>query len=375
VTTKEGPETGLMLPKDETFHNPPMKELSAKRSQMGRIGGILRRKFPQDSDSSNARTARFPKVLTAAGLLRWGLRVVLLVGMLVLIDIYAPRFFRYQNVINILLQASLLGLMTIGMTVVMIAGGIDLSLPANMAIGAVLGAMYMRSGGSWIVSCCIMVAVGLVVGLVNGIAVSRLKMIPFVVTLAMMTILSGSAVWLTNSLSISQIADSFLALFDAAPIFGIPVTIWLAAAVTVIGTVVMRSTMFGRWVYAVGLNARAARVAGVPVERVILVGYVISGLMAGLTSILLTARLGSASANMGNDGVVLDIVSACVVGGVSIYGGAGRVPGAVFGAVLITVLSNAMNLVGVSYYLSLIIKGAVIIAFVAIEGREGSGNE
>jgi ribose/xylose/arabinose/galactoside ABC-type transport system permease subunit len=375
VTTKEGPETGLMLPKDETFHNPPMKELSAKRSQMGRFGGILRRKFPQDSDSSNARTARFPKVLTAAGLLRWGLRVVLLVGMLVLIDIYAPRFFRYQNVINILLQASLLGLMTIGMTVVMIAGGIDLSLPANMAIGAVLGAMYMRSGGSWIVSCCIMVAVGLVVGLVNGIAVSRLKMIPFVVTLAMMTILSGSAVWLTNSLSISQIADSFLALFDAAPIFGIPVTIWLAAAVTVIGTVVMRSTMFGRWVYAVGLNARAARVAGVPVERVILVGYVISGLMAGLTSILLTARLGSASANMGNDGVVLDIVSACVVGGVSIYGGAGRVPGAVFGAVLITVLSNAMNLVGVSYYLSLIIKGAVIIAFVAIEGRKGSGNE
>jgi ribose/xylose/arabinose/galactoside ABC-type transport system permease subunit len=261
------------------------------------------------------------------------------------------------------------------MTVVMIAGGIDLSLPANMAIGAVLGAMYMRSGGSWIVSCCIMVAVGLVVGLVNGIAVSRLKMIPFVVTLAMMTILSGSAVWLTNSLSISQIADSFLALFDAAPIFGIPVTIWLAAAVTVIGTVVMRSTMFGRWVYAVGLNARAARVAGVPVERVILVGYVISGLMAGLTSILLTARLGSASANMGNDGVVLDIVSACVVGGVSIYGGAGRVPGAVFGAVLITVLSNAMNLIGVSYYLSLIIKGAVIIAFIATERGKGKANE
>jgi ribose/xylose/arabinose/galactoside ABC-type transport system permease subunit len=375
VTAKEELESGSILSKYETFHKPPMKELSVKRIQVGRFGSILRRKFPQDSDSSNAGTARIQKVLTASGLLRWGLRVVLLVGMLVLIDIYAPRFFRYQNVVNIFLQASLLGLMTIGMTVVMIAGGIDLSLPANMAIGAVLGAMYMRSGGNWLVSCCIMVTVGLGVGVVNGIAVSRLKMIPFVVTLAMMTILSGSAVWLTNSLSISQIANSFLTLFGAAPIFGIPVTIWLAAAVTVTVTVVMRSTMFGRWVYAVGLNARAARVAGVPVERVILVSYVISGLMAGLTSILLTARLGSASANMGNDGVVLDIVSACVVGGVSIYGGAGRVPGAVFGAVLITVLSNAMNLVGVSYYLSLIIKGAVIIAFIAIEGRKGTGNE
>jgi ribose transport system permease protein len=91
--------------------------------------------------------------------------------------------------------------------------------------------------------------------------------------------------------------------------------------------------------------------------------------MAGLSAVLLTARLGSASANMGNDGVVLDIVSACVVGGVSIYGGSGRVPGALFGALLITVLSNAMNLIGVSYYLSLIVKGVVIVAFVAIEGR------
>jgi ribose/xylose/arabinose/galactoside ABC-type transport system permease subunit len=244
-----------------------------------------------------------------------------------------------------------------------------------MAIGAVLGAMYMKSGGNWMVSCFIMVAVGVLVGLVNGIAVSRLKMIPFVVTLAMMTVLSGSAVWLTNSLSISQISNSFLSLFDATPIFGIPVTIWLAAAVTLSATILMRSTVFGRWVYAVGLNSRAARVAGVPVERVVLITYVISGLMAGLTSILLTARLGSASASMGNDGMVLDIVSACVVGGVSIYGGSGRVPGAVFGAFAITVLSNAMNLIGVSYYLSLIIKGAVIIAFIAIEGQKGEANE
>jgi ribose/xylose/arabinose/galactoside ABC-type transport system permease subunit len=336
---------------------------------------MLRRKFARYSDSSSSTTGRVPKVLTASRLVQWGLRVVLLAGMLVLIDIYAPRFFRYQNLVNILLQSSLLGLMTVGMTVVMIAGGIDLSLPANMAIGAVLGAMYMKSGGNWIVGCFIMVALGMLVGLVNGVAVSRLKMIPLVVTLAMMTILSGSAVWLTNSLSISQIPNSFLSLFDATPIFGIPMTIWLGAAVMVATSVLMRSTVFGRWVYAVGLNARAARVAGVPVERVILMSYVISGLMAGLTSILLTARLGSASASMGNDGMVLDIVSACVVGGVSIYGGAGRVPGAVFGAVLITVLSNAMNLVGVSYYLSLIIKGAVIIAFTAIEGRKGDVDE
>ena len=352
-----------------------MRGLSVKRDQTGGFRSILRRKLARYSDRSGSTTGRLPKKLTAAKLVQWGLRVVLFAGMLILIEIYAPRFFRYQNVVNILLQVSLLGLMSIGMAVVMIAGGIDLSLPANMAMGAVLGAMYMRSGGNWIVSCFIMVATGVLVGLVNGIAVSRLKMIPFVVTLAMMTVLAGSAVWLTNSLSISQISSAFLSLFNARPIFGIPMSIWLGAAVTVAATVLMRSTVFGRWVYAVGLNARAARVAGVPVDRVILLTYVISGLMAGLTSVLLTARLGSASANMGNDGVVLDIVSACVVGGVSIYGGSGRVPGAVFGAVLITVLSNAMNLIGVSYYLSLIIKGAVIIAFIAIERGKGKANE
>lgn len=352
-----------------------MSELSVKPDQTGGLRSRLRRKLARDSDRSGSTTGRPPGKLTAPRLIQQGLRVVLLAGMLILIEIYAPRFFRYQNVINILLQVSLLGLMSIGMTVVMIAGGIDLSLPANMAMGAVLGAMYMRSGGNWLASCFIMAATGVLVGVVNGMAVSRLKMIPFVVTLAMMTILAGSAVWLTNSLSISQISSSFLSLFNASPIFGIPMSIWLGAVVTIAATLLMRSTIFGRWVYAVGLNARAARVAGVPVDRVILMTYVISGLMAGLTSILLTARLGSASANMGNDGVVLDIVSACVVGGVSIYGGSGRVAGAVFGAVLITVLSNAMNLIGVSYYLSLIIKGAVIIAFIATERGKGKGNE
>ena len=138
----------------------------------------------------------------------------------------------------------------------------------------------------------------------------------------------------------------------------------------------MRSSIAGRWAYAVGINERAARVARIPIGRVVLGSYVFSGLMAGLTAILLTARLGSASANMGNDGMVLDIVSACVVGGVSIYGGSGRVPGALFGALLITVLSNAMNLIGVSFYLSLVIKGAVIIAFVAArQTQRGPAND
>jgi hypothetical protein len=131
--------------KNETLHKSGVKELSIKRSQMGRFRRILKRKFARYSDFSSSTTSRLPKALTASRLVQWGLRVVLLVGMLMLLDIYAPRFFRYQNLVNILLQVSLLSLMSMGMAVVMIGGGIDLSLPANMAIGAVLGASHRPS--------------------------------------------------------------------------------------------------------------------------------------------------------------------------------------------------------------------------------------
>jgi len=294
---------------------------------------------------------------------------VILAAILFGLWIEAPNFFRYNNILNVLLQASLLGILAVGMAVVMIVGGIDLSLPANMAMSAVLGALYMKATGDWGAATLIMMGVGLTIGLLNGIAVARLKMIPFVVTLAMMTVVSGTTVWMTNSLSISQLPDGFVDLFGARPILRIPVTVIIVAALALLVAMLMRSSVVGRWAYAVGINEKAARVARVPISRVVIASYIFGGLMAGMAAILLTARLGAASANMGNDGVVLDIVSACVVGGISIYGGAGRVGGALFGALLITLLSNAMNLIGISFYLSLVIKGAVIVAFVAADSR------
>jgi ribose/xylose/arabinose/galactoside ABC-type transport system permease subunit len=297
--------------------------------------------------------------------------LAIIAAILIGLWIHAPNFYRYNNIINVLLQASLLGMLAIGMAVIMIVGGIDLSLPANMAMSAVLGALYMKATGDWVTGSLVMAGTGLAIGLINGIAVAKLKMIPFVVTLAMMTMVSGTSVWMTNSLSISQLPESFLDLFSARPFFRIPITIFIVAALAALVTALMRSSIIGRWAYAVGINEKAARVARVPISRVVMGSYVFGGLMAGLTAILLTARLGSASANMGNDGMVLDIVSACVVGGISIYGGSGRIVGALFGALLITVLSNAMNLIGVSFYLSLVIKGAVIIAFVAADSRGG----
>ena len=142
-------------------------------------------------------------------------------------------------------------------------------------------------------------------------------------------------------------------------------------ALTLLASTALSFTVIGRWLYAIGVNERAARVARVPIERVTAMSYVAAGLSAGVAALLLAARLDSASANMGNDGVVLDIVSACVVGGISIYGGIGRAHGAVFGALFITIVSNGLNLMGVSFYLSLIVKGIVIIGYVALDGLSG----
>lgn len=293
---------------------------------------------------------------------------VALVVLLSVIWFIAPRFFRVSNVVNVLLQASVLGLPAIGMTAVLITGGIDLSLPANTALSAVLGAMVMKASGSSALGLLAMIAVGLLLGSINGLAVARLKMIPFVVTLSTMTIAAGVCVWITNSQSVTGIPEGFLELFTARP-FGLPVAVYALLLMTGIASVVMRHSIPGYWLYAVGLNAKAARVARVPVDRVIGGTYVFAGLMAGLTAILLTARLGSASANMGADSFTLDIIASCVVGGVSTFGGVGTVVRAVLGAVLITVLSNAINLAGISFYFSLVIKGLVIIVFVAAEGR------
>jgi len=297
--------------------------------------------------------------------------ILILAATLLLLGVYAPNFFRYNNILNVLLQASLLGILAIGMAVVMIVGGIDLSLPANMAMSAIAGALYMKATGDWVGAPFIMAATGSLIGLVNGLAVAKLKMIPFVVTLAMMTVVSGTSVWVTNSLSISQLPQAFLDLFGARPFLRIPIAVMIVAVLGTVVTVLMQSSIAGRWAYAVGIDEKASRVARIPIARVVLASYVFAGLIAGVTAILLTARLGAASANMGNDGMVLDIVSACVVGGISIYGGSGRISGALFGALLITVLSNAMNLIGVSFYLSLVIKGVVIIAFVAADRQRG----
>jgi ribose/xylose/arabinose/galactoside ABC-type transport system permease subunit len=299
-------------------------------------------------------------------------RTMLLIALLVLtlgaLFEFAPHFFTVRNVTNVLVQSSTLAMLAIGMSFVMIGGGIDLSTPANMAFCAVMGAFALRAGSPFVICALVMIVTGAAIGAFNGFAVGYMRMIPFVVTLATMTIVTGLTIWVTGEISVPIVSDSYLGIFGAS--WGrVSISVPALAIVAMLATIVMSSTIYGRSLYAIGINAEVARVARVPIRRVAFISYLVAGAMAGLTAVFLAARLGSASAAMGGDGVVLDVISACVVGGVSIYGGVGRPLGAVVGAVLIALIANAMNMLGVSYYFSLMAKGTVIVAFIFVDGQ------
>jgi ribose transport system permease protein len=226
--------------------------------------------------------------------------------------------------------------------------------------------MYMRDGGDPIVASLIMVATCTLVGVFNGFAVAWLRMIPFVVTLSMMYVMEGAALWVTEKVSIVVENKTFID-FVKGNYLGIPDPVIMMAVVVAVAWLVFHQSYLGRWLYAVGINARTARVSGVPTRQVTFGAYVFSGFCAGIAAIVTTGRLAAAAASMGQSGIVLDIVASSVVGGVSIYGGSGSPLGAALGAVLIALISNSMNMMRVEYYNTLVIKGIVIIAVIALD--------
>jgi len=290
---------------------------------------------------------------------------IVVIAILIILGLSVPHFFTISNIINILTQTSALGLMAIGLSVVLIGGGIDLSIPSIMGLSGVLGAIFMKNGGNPVLAGLIMLAVCTLSGCANGFAVGYLKMIPFVVTFSTMTIYMGVSLWLTKAVSVGGLPRVFIDTV-LTKIWGVPVIVIALIFITAVATLLMHNSLYGRWLYAVGMNVEVSRVSGIPVERVIFSTYVISGVFAGLAAIITTARLGTGAATIGREVVVLDVVSSAVVGGVSIYGGVGSALGAVIGAITINLISNVMNLMHVSYYITLVTKGFIIIAVVAL---------
>jgi ribose transport system permease protein len=301
------------------------------------------------------------------------LPLILLSIVIIVIGLFVPHFLTTRNIINILRQSSAIGLMAIGITAVLIGGGIDLSIPSIMALGGILGSMYMRGGGDPVLAGAVMVGVCALGGAVNGYVVAYLKMIPFVVTLSMMYIATGASTWLTREISVAGLHPGFINTV-MGKVWIIPVPVIVLFVATVIVTLMMRKSMYGRWLYAVGANPEVARSMGIPRDRVVFGTYVFGGFFAGLAAIITTARLMSASATMGEEGIVLNVISSAVVGGVSVYGGRGNPLGAVIGAIFIIMITNSMNMMHVSYFMSLFVKGCVIVVVVALDSlRRGPG--
>jgi len=305
------------------------------------------------------------KILTQRIIVRY-LSLIFLSIVLVILGLFVPYFLTTHNIINILRQSTILGLMAIGETFVLIGGGIDLSIPPIMAFGGIIGAMYMRGGGNPIIAGCIMIIMCTLAGIINGYAVAYLKMIPFVVTLSTMYIATGASIWLTRKLSIAILNTTFINTITSK-IWIVPVPVIFLFIITLFVYSLMRYSIYGRWLYAVGSNPDVSHSLGIPKDLILFGTYIFSGLFAGFTAIITTARLSSASPSMGREVIILDVIGSAVVGGVSVYGGIGSPLGAVVGAIFITMISNSMNLLHVSYYMTLVIKGSLIIIVIALD--------
>lgn len=285
-----------------------------------------------------------------------------------------PVFLKADNLLNIANQIAVIAILAIGMTLVIITGGIDLSVGSLIALSAVVTAMIVRDFcGGVNAGAAGMFAAGLggialcgVCGLITGAFVTRMRMPPFIVTLAMMLVCSGFAGRLSENQSVYQVPDSFVWLGRGTDLFGLPNAVVLMLLLYAAAHVVMTQTSFGRHLYAVGGNTEAAFVSGVPVKRVILIAYVICGLLAGLGGVVTASLLKSGSPTYGQM-YELYVIAAVVVGGTSLSGGKGTMPGTLIGAFIIAVIQNGMNLTNVESNTQKIVLGLVILGAVLVD--------
>lgn len=276
--------------------------------------------------------------------------------------------------------------LVIGQMFVLIVGGIDLSQTSIMAVTSVLGAMIMATrfdpakfaqnplwgavfsedggllaGSSLAVPAAIgaMLFVGVAIGLLNGVAVAKLRMPPFMVTLVAMSFFSGLAIYLTRSENIMHLPESFIAAGKGA-VGPVPSALLMVVSLAALAFMILNLSVLGRWFYAVGQNSRTARVCGVPTQRVVILAYVFSGFCAAVGSILYSARLEAGRPTLGRN-LLLDVIGAAVIGGISLFGGKGKVLWAVYGVLFFVVLDNSLNKMPLEFYSIDIIKGAVIL--------------
>jgi len=290
----------------------------------------------------------------------------LIVGFILLVAIlslFAPRFLHIKNLINIVRQVSINGILAVGETFVILLGGIDLSVGSGVALAGVLAADMHRFNP--ILVFALPLFVGALVGFVNGAVVTRFRVPPFVITLGMMTILRGVTFLYTDGKSIYNLPNWFKEI-GQGDIGGLPIPVIALFIMVVIGYTILHHTRFGRYVYATGGNEEGARLSGVRTKSIILWSYVFCGFCTALAGVVLASRL-NAGEPVAGEGYELDAIAAVVIGGTSLAGGQGTVIGSIIGALVIGVINNGLNLLNVHSYWQMVAKGMIIVLAVIVD--------
>lgn len=295
-----------------------------------------------------------------------------LLALLVLVltvSIMNPNFLSPSNLLNLLRQVSANGFIAFGMTFVILTGGIDLSVGSTLALSSAFTASLIANQVNPAIAVFVGLLSGFLLGAMNGLLIAKGKMAPFIATLATMTIYRGSTLVFTNGNPITGLGNRFFFSFiGRGYLFGIPFPVVLMFLIFILLYILLHKTAFGRKTYAIGGNEKAAFIAGVKIDRIKVLIYALSGLMASISGMIITSRLNSAQPNAGQ-AYEMDAIAAVVLGGTSLSGGRGRIFGTLIGALIIGTLNNGLNLLGVSSFYQQIVKGIVIVIAVLLDRK------
>jgi ribose transport system permease protein len=322
-----------------------------------------------------ARRTRSAVVRTATAAGGRGGALVILLGLVLAFSLSTEDFLTVNNLRNILRQYSVPAILAVGQTLVIVSAGIDLSVASTAALsGSVMGVLYAHHGWPEPLALLMGLASGFAVGAINGFVITRWRVPDFIATLGAFTAVRGVALLVTDGLPVPDytkaqegrtVPDSVSTL-GADSFFGVPLIALVAAGCALVGWFILSRTTLGRSAYAIGGNREAARVSGIKVERTKWSIYVIAGLMAAIAGFMLTGRQGSANALMG-EGMELQSIAAVVVGGTNLFGGEGTIGGTMIGVLIIGVLNNGLNILGVADFWQRVVNGSIIVVVVAID--------
>ncbi|MBA4699336.1 MAG: ribose ABC transporter permease [Ruminococcus sp.] len=294
--------------------------------------------------------------------------IFIVIGLGIILSFISRNFLTTTNLLNVLRQISINGILAIGMTIVCLTGGIDLSVGSIVAFSGIIAAGFLRDKEYPIVLVLLIaILAGGLLGLYNGYFVAYRNAAPFVVTLSMMTIARGMTYVYSNGRPISNLPTNFLAIGKGS-IAGIPVPTIILILVFVLASIMLTKLKFGRYVYAVGGNENAAMVSGINVKWIKMMVYVLSGIACGIAAIILTARV-SAGLPTAGESYELDAIAATVIGGTSLSGGRGRLWGTIVGAILLGIVNNGLDLLNVSSFYQQIVKGLIILGAILIDSK------